>query len=442
MPHLDGNSATLLNGDPARVSSVHGVFVTEQRVDEVAFAERFAQIFLTGKFASEHFAQFKQVIRFDWFGWPYFADAAAFDPDDHIRVVRTQTSKKKMEEIISESLSTALDMSLPLWNITIFKNFQKTSAVLFKFHHCLADGFSMARILLQGCELEEMPSATSSKKGASSSGASWWTTLSKIPGALAKLLLQPQDPPSTLKPARLMIGSSPRAASWNECKLSISEMKALGKKTGSFSINDLMFSALCGALRRFALEKGQVPARMQTALWVALTPFRKLYAPVTAKDPIRWGNRKLGCVYTDGPLEIEDPYERLLEVKKRIRALIGTPEPFLASGILKTFGMLHKSLLPPIWNALAFKTTLSYSNVPGPQTPTKFLGSGIKSLNFYVPPVGTLGLFCTIMSLNDRATVALSSDETIVSLEESRLITGTFFNNEMRLLQEAILDRC
>ena len=150
----------------------------------------------------------------------------------------------------------------------MFTNYcSSQSAVLFKSHHCLADGYSMARILLQGCKLGELP-ASSSTQRSSGGKVSWMATLSKVPSAITKLLFQAQDPASTLKPSKMMEGTSPRAASWGECDLSIARLKELGKMGPvKFSINDLMFAALCGALCRYARDKGTVPDVCQTALW-------------------------------------------------------------------------------------------------------------------------------------------------------------------------------
>ena len=64
-----------------------------------------------------------------------------------------------------------------------------------------------------------------------------------------------------------------------------------------------------------------------------------------------------------------------------------SPEPYIGNALIALFGSLPRFLTRPIWKALAFKTTLSMSNMPGPQFPLAFLGSPIDQIFFFVAPL-------------------------------------------------------
>ena len=64
-----------------------------------------------------------------------------------------------------------------------------------------------------------------------------------------------------------------------------------------------------------------------------------------------------------------------------------SPEPYIGNALIALFGSLPRVLTRPIWKALAFKTTLSMSNMPGPQFPLAFLGSPIDQIFFFVAPL-------------------------------------------------------
>jgi hypothetical protein len=58
---------------------------------------------------------------------------------------------------------------------------------------------------------------------------------------------------------------------------------------------------------------------------------------------------------------------RLYTINERAGALKGSPEPLLATGLIRALGLW---LIPPVltrflWPLVAFKTSLSFSNLPG-----------------------------------------------------------------------------
>jgi chloramphenicol O-acetyltransferase len=53
----------------------------------------------------------------------------------------------------------AIDINKPLWLVHFFNNYttadgKKTSACVFKFHHAMADGFAMMRLIFSQVQFE------------------------------------------------------------------------------------------------------------------------------------------------------------------------------------------------------------------------------------------------------------------------------------------------
>ena len=90
----------------------------------------------------------------------------------------------------------------------------------------------------------------------------------------------------------------------------------------------------------------------------------------------------------------------------------------------------------PLWQALAFKTTVSMSNLPGPQFKLKWLGHAMKSMHFFVVPQNTIGVFITIFSYDGEVSISMSADERLVTQAEARRITTEYFPEEIDRLHE------
>ena len=77
--------------------------------------------------------------------------------------------------------------------------------------------------------------------------------------------------------------------------------------------------------------------------------------------------------------------------------------------------------------------TCSASTLPGPPRPCSMLGVPIDNMFFFVPPLGTIGHFSTMVSYNGRVTVgfcsAFPNEEATV-----RALTEQYFEDEVKEL--------
>ena len=109
------------------------------------------------------------------------------------------------------------------------------------------------------------------------------------------------------------------------------------------------------------------------------------------------GNR-FGLVPLVLPIGVENPIERVYEVRRRMAALKGSYQPLLAFSLLAVAGLLIKPAQDMMLNLFAKKTTAVMTNVPGPRDKLKFCGSTLEQSMFWVPQSGDVGLGVSILS--------------------------------------------
>ena len=115
------------------------------------------------------------------------------------------------------------------------------------------------------------------------------------------------------------------------------------------------------------------------------------------EEAYKLGNR-FGLVPLVLPIGIQNPIERVYEVRRRMNALKGSTQPILAFAVLAVAGLMIKPAQDAILNMFGRKTTAVMTNVPGPREKLKFLGSTLEQSMFWVPQSGEIGLGVSILS--------------------------------------------
>ena len=89
------------------------------------------------------------------------------------------------------------------------------------------------------------------------------------------------------------------------------------------------------------------------------------------------GNR-FGLAPVILPIGLENPVERVYEVRRRMRQLKGSMQPLMAFGLLAVAGLLIKPAQDAMLNLFSRKTTAVMTNVPGPREKLKLLGATLE----------------------------------------------------------------
>jgi WS/DGAT/MGAT family acyltransferase len=313
------------------------------------------------------------------------------------------------------------------------------SALIVRIHHCIADGIALISVTLSLVDGGAAPPARKAKT-APAGAEDWiadtlvkplahWTVkaldaagegavrslhLLRDPEAglaggaevarlawqvlsdAAALALMPDDSKTRLKG---MPAGSKRVA-WCE-PIPLDEVKAVGKALNC-SVNDVLLSCVAGALGEYLRGQGDAVEGLEIRAMVPVN-LRPL------DEAWKLGNR-FGVVPLVLPIGIENPIERVYEVRRRMAALKGSTQPLLAFGVLTLAGLLVKPAQDAIMALFGAKTTAVMTNVPGPREKLKFLGATLEQCMFWVPQSGTVGLGVSILSYGGNVQFGVISD--------------------------------
>jgi diacylglycerol O-acyltransferase len=302
-----------------------------------------------------------------------------------------------------------------------------------RIHHCIADGIALSRVLLSLTDTHPdagiAPPREGGGRGRLGSLAAPLKTgaqlaqagvhegieilthpTSELPAlasrgtddaaALAKLLLTGSDAKTVLSAE---LGAS-RRVTWSD-RMPLDGIKAIGHASGT-TVNDVLTSALAGALRHYLLRRDSLVEQIRTMVPYNL---RGSEEPL----PRELGNR-FGLVYLTLPVGIADPTDRVAEVHRRMNAIKHSREGGLSFAILEAVGLTPHQIEQRLLDVFANKTSAVLTNVQGPSEPIYFAGSEIAGVVPWVPAAGTIGMGINIFSYNGGVTVGLQVDAGLI----------------------------
>ncbi len=377
-------------------------------------------------------------------GLPHWELDENFDINYHLQ--RTTLSEpgdhQALEDLVSELMSIPLDRSRPLWQLHYVENVAGGSALVSRLHHCIADGIALMQVLLS--MTDEDPNAPwpepfdephrelsrlarfvlPAVKAAKAINLTWqsaenfvhegmdilihpsrlgaaarYGTASGL--ALSKLLLLPPDRRTIFKQKCEV----PKRAAWSTA-IRVDDVKAVGRMMGG-TINDILLSAVTGALRRYLEEHGE-PVRglnIRTIVPVNLRPV----------DEIGELGNRFGLVFLSLPIGISDPIKRLVVLKQSMDAIKNSPEAVVALGILNVIGLTPIQIEKIIISIFGLKGTAVMTNVPGPHQTIYLAGKSISSLIFWVPSPANLSIGVSILSYAGNVILGVATDAKIIS---------------------------
>ena len=375
--------------------------------------------------------RFRQKVVEDAAGATWVEDRN-FDIANHVTVEKLPRhargqAQQALQKRVGELAMQPLDPKHPLWHFSLIEDYEGGSAMLVRIHHCIADGIALISVTMSlvdggappperrrreaphGAEdwiadtlIKPLTDFTVKALGAAGDGVAGSLHMLRDPqkgmaGSLdvarlayqvlsdaAALALMPDDSKTRLK------GKPGRAKRVAWCDpLPLDEVKAVGKALNC-SINDVLLSCVAGAIGEYlrALGDDVTGQEIRAMIPVNLRPLDQAY---------KLGNR-FGLVPLVLPIGIENPVERVYEVRRRMSALKGSTQPLLAFGLLAVAGLLIKPAQDAMLNLFGKKTTAVMTNVPGPREKLKFLGSTLEQSMFWVPQSGDIGLGVSIVS--------------------------------------------
>jgi diacylglycerol O-acyltransferase len=328
---------------------------------------------------------------------------------------------------VAELAMRPLDRRHPLWQFHLVEDYQGGSALIARIHHCIADGIALISVIMSLMDGGALPPRR--KRSQAAAGAEDWITQTLVKpfaditlkalgvagagaarslglllgpqrgvaGTLglgrlawqvardaAALALMPDDSATRLKGKP---GATKRVA-WCD-SIPLDEVKAVSKALNC-SVNDVLLSCIAGAIGAYLQSLGDATTGQEIR---AMIPVNLR----TAEHAHDLGNR-FGLVPLVLPIGIDNPVERVYEVRRRMNALKGSTQPLLAFGLLALAGLMIKPAQDAMLSVFGKKTTAVVTNVPGPREKLKLLGSTLEQCMFWVPQSGDVGLGISILS--------------------------------------------
>jgi len=377
---------------------------------------------------------------------PYWVQDPDFDLDRH--VFSTALPKpggwQELRDLASQEFSTLLSRERPLWEFifvagldTIPQVPKGSVALLSKIHHAGFDGKA-------GIELMTMlynPSADISKISKAPAPAdkpikatpSKFTLLNK---ALLQLILRPSKLPLLIlssaqsawkagylnqiqhiklptlpftAPDTFLSGAVAHDRKWDSTILDLARIKALRSVVDGATLNDVVLAICAGALRRYLLEKQQLPEEPL----VAMVPI----STRATNSHERMGNQ-VSAMFIQLATDVADPLKRLQKIQ--LNTLVGKLyQDMAAANSLKSYAeLIHFGLasmatrlysqlllakrIPPPFNVII-------TNVPGPQTPFYLAGHKLLFTMGMGPIYDGVGLIIPVLSYNGTLTISPTS---------------------------------
>ena len=345
-----------------------------------------------------------------------------------------------LQKRIGELAMQPLDRTRPLWQMHLVEDFDGGSALVFRIHHCIADGIALISVTMSLVDGGSAPPKRKRREADDGNGEDWLVdslvkplagvamkameaagdgaakslamlmqphkgvagSMELAQGAFqlvsdaAALLMMPDDSPTRLK------GKPGRAKRVAWCPpLPLDEVRAIGKALNC-SINDVLLGCVAGAIGQYLVAQGDDVRGVEIRAMI----------PVNLRPPDqahRLGNH-FGLVPLVLPVGMTNPIERVYEVRRRMNELKGSTQPLLAFAVLAVAGLLVKPAQDAIMGLFGRKTTAVMTNVPGPREKLRFLGSTLDQVMFWVPQSGDIGLGVSILSYGGNVQFGVITD--------------------------------
>ncbi len=392
-------------------------------------------------------------------GVPQWEDDERFDLDLHLHSVALPApgDRDALQSFIADRMVVALDRARPLWEFHLIDGYGSGSAVLCRMHHAIADGIALARVLFSLTDDDsdpglapataDHPSGLAGAAGAvlKSAGSALRITRAGAGAVLheglesivhprhvtdlaaragedvrtaAKVVLARPDADSVL---RGRAGIAERVA-WSD-PIPLGAVRDMAHAHGA-TINDLLVTALTGALRAYLIERESLVDEIH-----AVVPFN--LRPLDQPLPSDLGNR-FGLVTL--PLPVGEPTAagRLATVMREMSKIKNSREGPIAYAVLSAIGWTPAQLEAALVDIFSSVGSAVVTNVPGPRDAVRLAGTTVRGVLVWAPVSGNMGMSVSIFSYAGDVTLGVMTDAGLVP-DPERVVAA--FTDELESLR-------
>ncbi|MFO1424993.1 MAG: wax ester/triacylglycerol synthase family O-acyltransferase [Candidatus Competibacteraceae bacterium] len=376
------------------------------------------------------FARFRQRLVREG-GRHAWIEDAAFDLNAHLerRRLPEPADQRALATLVGEVASQSLDPSRPLWRCVVVENVGSGCALLFRVHHCIADGIALLRVFLtladraprsdgepaRETSLEErreqarLAAKTAKALKPFASGLArlrWGGAL--LAGLLRQFVVIP-EPRTALRGA---LNGQKRMA-WS-APIPLIDIARIRQRWGG-RVNDVMLTVVAGALGRYLRARGDARPGLMARLVVPvnLRPYQ---------EEIQLGNQ-FAVAFLKLPLNVVDPVARLAAVRARMERVKTSPEAMANLLLIRLVGGLPGGLERGLLRLLGLKAAAVLTNVPGPEETLYLANAPVARVLAWVPQVTSIGIGVCVLSYAGAITIGVTTDQGVVA-EPEELVAG------------------
>lgn len=383
---------------------------------------------------------FKRVVPAPFgVGLPAWEYDPEFDLNRHMREVTLKHGTEiELRALAGKLFSQVMDRRHPLWDITVVHGLKvNRTGLIFRLHHCLADGIAGVGILSVMLDASAEAPALPKRKVkfhiprprdpltslTSEFVDSYSDFIKRILSAMTDLLSMAEriaangDPTAADEFANLfpeitafterlrfnVIYRGPQKFACTEIPLA--DVKAIKLRAGT-SVNDVILALVTASIRRYCELHGDP---VKGKLLRIMVPVNLRSNTATSE----LGNR-ISLVPVTIPLDIRQPAKLLAAVHKRtefLKRMHAAELVSLAGGLIGMFPTSLQGMAGPLASRLPITPfNLVCTNVPGPQVPLYLLGHKMLHCYPYVPVGGEMAVNCAILSYNGTVYFGFSGD--------------------------------
>jgi len=379
-------------------------------------------------------------------GLPTWEYDPHFKLSRHVKEVKLKNgTEAELKALAGKLFGAVMDRQHPLWDITVVRGMKGRTALIFRLHHCMADG--VAGVGIMNVLLDANPQAPRLRRrklkfrvpkppdpiASLSTGfvESYTDFIQRILSALTDLLSMAEraaastsngsgDGPASL-PASEIVKLFPELTAMTErlrfnvlyqgpqkftfTEISLPEIKAIRHRCGT-SVNDVILAIVTATIRRYCELHGDPVKNKLLRIMVPVN----LRAGASAAE---LGNR-ISLVPVTIPLDIRPPLKLLAAAHKRaefLKRVHAAELVSLAGGLIGMFPSSVQGLVGPMVSRLPLTPfNLVCTNVPGPQFPLYLMGHKMLHCYPYVPVGGEMAMNCAILTYNGTAYFGFSGD--------------------------------
>ncbi len=360
---------------------------------------------------------------------PLWVDDVDFDLTRHVRQLAQpdELDERALHRAVAQLMEGRLDRSHPLWSLHMARLTEGRTALLWREHHCMADGASGLRVLAallwdterdpdgaepsshvptppySGLELLRFGLAARLRASNRRSGGPDWRQVPHQAGRLVSALRRELLPGSDLSPLAAAVGTR-RTVGWLSGP--VAELHDAGKAVGSaVTVNDVVLAVVAGGIRSWLSARRTGSEHVRAKVPVSL------HRPDEQQDQL--GNRDC-FIFVDLPVDEADVRSRLIAISRE------TSERKAAGDADELDALIHGLEHLPLGDRavdLAMSPhvfALNVSNVRGPSGPLYVMGGRVASVDGVVEVAQGHALRVGARSSLERLSFGLCADSTVV----------------------------